>query len=84
MIEGIPNQLYSLAAVGRGKYILCHRQQEESRGGNGRRDHGSFFLIINYALWLDFRTSDGDSPNDSGRRIEYISERVTIHITKTV
>ena len=40
------------------------------------------YLVNRYALWLDFRTIDGNFPHGTGRRIENASEGITLQIEK--
>ena len=40
------------------------------------------FLTRKFTLWLDLRTADDDRLHGSGRRVENVSEGVTIQITK--
>ena len=42
----------------------------------------SSYYTDKYALWLDFRTIDGNRLHDSGRRSENISEGIRLQITK--
>ena len=40
------------------------------------------YLTDQYALWLDFRTIDENSLHGTGRRIENVSEGITLQIEK--
>ena len=40
------------------------------------------YLTDKYALWLDFRTIDGNFLHGTGRRIENASEGITLQIEK--
>ena len=40
------------------------------------------YLVNKYALWLDFRTIDGNELHGIGRRIESASESITLQIEK--
>ena len=40
------------------------------------------YLTDKYVLWLDFRTIDENSPHGTGRRIENVSEGITLQIEK--
>ena len=40
------------------------------------------YLVNKYALWLDFRTIDGNFLHGTGRRIENASEGITLQIEK--
>ena len=92
-IEGIPNQLFSqgmrayqmwdarkLFAPGRKR----HPEVAVVAKGLGPADVSlGEFLTSRFALWLDLRTTDDDRLHGSGRRIENVSEGVTIQLTKT-
>ena len=40
------------------------------------------YLVNKYALWLDFRTIDENELHGTGRRIENVSEGITLQIEK--
>ena len=40
------------------------------------------YLVNKYALWLDFRTIDENELQGTGRRIENVSEGITLQIEK--
>ena len=75
-----------LPDVGRGKEVLCSRQQTtvaEVAKDLALADVSiGVFLTNKFTLWLDLRTTDDDRLHGSGRRIENASAGVTIQITK--
>ena len=92
-IEGIPNQLYSQGMRAyqmwdEAKKYFAPGSKRHSEVGTAAKDLAladvnlGEFLTSKYSLWLDLRTSDDDRLLGSGRRIENVSEGITIQIMK--
>ena len=94
-IEGIPNQLYSQGMRAYQMWDEAKKYFAASPDSKRHPDVGTVakdlaladvnlgeFLTSKYSMWLDLRTSDDDSLNGSGRRIENASEGITIQITE--
>ena len=93
IIEGIPNQLYShgmraYQMLDEAKKYFAPDSKRHPEVGTAAKDLAladvslGEFLTSKYSLWLDFRTSDDDRLQGSGRRIEKVSKGITIQITK--
>ena len=94
-VEGVPNQLYSQGMKAYQQWDEINKffalNSKRSKETNMIIKDLCFtetiiekYLTTNYALWLDFRSSDDNSLHGSGRRLENISEGITIQITKEV
>ena len=92
-IEGVPNQLYSQGMKAYqqwdeiNKFFALNSKRNKETNMIVKDLYFTDttlekYLTNNYALWLDFRSTDDNSLHGSGRRIENASEGITIQITK--
>ena len=90
-VEGVPNELYAQKMEYRHQYDEIMKHFGEGRlkeAGAIRKDlqfHNvniASYYTDKYALWLDFRTIDNNRLHGLGRRLENISERICLQITK--
>ena len=88
-IEGKPNQLYSQWMRLFEQYDEAHKYFAEGRLANEVQTHLQLhdvsvgeYLFNKYALWLDFRTIDGNELHRTGRQIGNTSGGITIQIEK--
>ena len=88
-IEGKPNQLYSQGMRSFEQYDEARKYFAEGRLANEVQAQLQLYdvslgeyLVIKYALWLDFRTIDENELHGMGRRIENASEGITLQIEK--
>ena len=92
-MEGKPNQLYAQGMRlfeqydETRKYFAEGKQKDDN--ANEVQKHlqlhdlsAGEYLTDKYALWLDFRTIDGNSVHRTGRKIENASEGITLQIEK--
>ena len=92
-MEGKPNQLYTQGMRSfeqydeTCKYFAEGKQKEND--ANEIQNHLQLhdlsvgeYLTDKYALWLDFRTIDGNTLHGMGRRTENASEGITLQIEK--
>ena len=93
IVEGKPNQLYAQGMRsfeqydGICKYFAEGKQRDND--ANEIQKHLQLYdsslgeyLVNKYALWLDFRTIDGNELHGTGRIIENASEGITLQIEK--
>ena len=89
-IEGKPNQLYSQGMRLFEQYNEAHKYFAEGvqRDNDVQKQlelHDvslEEYLTDKYALWLDFRMMDENELHRMGRRIENVSEGITLQIEK--
>ena len=90
-VEGVPNELYAQNMEYRHQYDEIVKHFAEGRlkeAGAIQKDlqlHNvdiASYYTDKYALWLDFRTIDGNRLHGSGRRLENTSEGIRLQITK--
>ena len=92
-IEGVPNQLYSQGMKAYQQWdeinkffaLTSKRDKETDKFAKDLNFSDTTlekYLTKRFALWLDLRTTDDNSLQGSGRRIENASEGITIQITK--
>ena len=92
-IEGIPNQLFSQGMrsyqqwdeINKYFALTSKRDKETDRVAKDlylTDTSLAKYLTNRYALWLDLRSTDGNTLHGSGRRIENVGEGVTIQIEK--
>ena len=89
-IEGKPNQLYTQGMRSFEQYNETHKYFTEGvQGDNDVQKQLDLhdlnvgeYLINKYALWLDFRRIDKNFLHGTGRRIENVSEGITLQIEK--
>ena len=90
-MEGVPNELYAQDMEYRHQYGEISKHFGEGRlneAGAIQKDlelHNvniSSYCTDKYALWLDFRTIDGNRLNGLGSRSENISEGIRLQITR--
>ena len=88
-MEGKPNQLYAQGMRSFEQYDeICKYFTEGKQRDNDANEIQKHlqlcnlslgeYLVNKYALWLDFRTIDENEPHEIGRRIENISEGITL------
>ena len=93
IVEGKPNQLYSQGMRSFEQYdeICKYFAEGKQRDNNANEIQKHFqlynlslgeYLVNKYALWLDFRIIDENEPHRMGRRIENVSEGITLQIEK--
>ena len=88
-MEGKPNQLYAQRMRLFEQYDEICKYFTEGRLSNEVQAQlqlydvslGEYF-VNKYALWLDFRTLDENELHGTGRRIENVSEGITLQIKK--
>ena len=90
-VEGKPNQLYSQEMRSFEQYDEAHKYFAEGRLTNEVQAQLQLhnvsvgeYLVNKYALWLDFRTIDGNELHGMGRQIGNTSGGITIQIEKKV
>ena len=93
IVEGKPNQLYAQGMRSFEQYdeICKHFTEGKQRDNDANEIQKHLqlynlslgkYLVNKYALWLDFRTIDGNKLHGTGRRIENASEGITLQIEK--
>ena len=93
IVEGKPNQLYAQGLRLFEQYDeICKYFTEGKQRDNDANEiqkHLQLYnlslgecLFFKYALWLDFRMIDENELHRTGRRIENVSEGITIQIEK--
>ena len=94
-VEGKPNQLYSQGMRSFEQYDeICKYFTEGKQKDNNTNEVQAQlqlydvsvgeYLTDRYALWLDFRMIDANELHGTGRRIENVSEGITLQIEKKV
>ena len=92
-VEGKPNQLFSQGMRSFEQYdeickYFAEGKQKDNEASEVQKHLQLYdlsigdYLMNNYALWLDFRTTDENSLHGTGRRIENASEGITLQIEK--
>ena len=92
-IEGVPNQLYSKCMLAYQQmdeinkyFVLTSKRDKETdkvaKYLNFSDTNIEKYFTTRFALWLDLRSTDDNTLHSSGRRIENVSEGVTIQIEK--
>ena len=92
-IEGKPNQLYSQGMRSFEQYDETRKYfaegKQKDNNANELQKHLQLhdlsveeYLNDKYALWIDFRTIDENILHGRGRRIENVSEGITLQIEK--
>ena len=92
-MEGKPNQLYAQGMRSFEQYYeICKYFAEGKQNDNNANEIQKHlqlynlslgdYLVNKYALWLDFRTIDENELHGTGRRIENVSEVITLQIEK--
>ena len=93
IVEGKPNQLYTQGMRSFEQYDeICKYFTEGKQRNNDANEIQKHlqlydlslreYLVNRYALWLDFRTIDENELHGAGRRIENVSEGITLQIEK--
>ena len=93
IVEGKPNQLYAQGMRSFEQYDeICKyfaQGKQRDNDANEIQKHLQFYdlslreyLVNKFALWLDFRTIDGNELHGTGRDIENVSEGITLPIEK--
>ena len=88
-VEGKPNQLYAQGMRSFEQYDEARKYFAEGRLANDVQAQLQLYdvslgeyLFNKYALWLDFRMIDENELHGMGRRIENVSEGITLQIEK--
>ena len=89
-VEGKPNQLCAQGMRSFEQYDETHKYFDEvvQRDNDVQKQLQLYdlsvgeYLVNKYALWLDFRTTDENFLQGTGRRIENASEGITLQIEK--
>ena len=92
-MEGKPNQVYAQGIRSFEQYDeICKYLSEGKQRDNDANEIQKHlqlcslslgeYLVNKFALWLDFRTIDGNELHGTGRRIENASEGITLQIEK--
>ena len=92
-MEGKPNQLYTQGMRSFEQYdeTLKYFAEGKQRDNNANEVQAQLqlydlsvgeYLVNKYALWLDFRTIDENFLQGMGRKIENVSEGITLQIEK--
>ena len=89
IVEGKPNQLYSQGMRSFEQYDEARKYFAEVKLANEVQAQLQLYdlslgeyLVKKYVLWLDFRTIDENELHGTGRRIENVSEGITLQIEK--
>ena len=93
IIEGVPNQLYGQGMrayqqwkeINRLFALTSKRSKEADKVAKKLYITNTTlakYLTDQYDLWLDLRSTDDNSLNSSGRKLENTSEGITIQISK--
>ena len=93
IVEGKPNQLYAQGMRSFQQYDeICKYFTEGKQKDNNTNEvqkqlqlndlSVGEYLTDKYALWLDFRTTDENALNGTGRGIENASQGITLQIEK--
>ena len=93
IVEGKPNQLYTQGMRSFEQYDkICKYFAEGKQRDNDANEIQKHlqlydlslreYLVNKYALWLDFRMTDKNELHGTGRRIENVSEGITLQIEK--
>ena len=83
-VEGVPNQLYTQGMLPHHHWEEIVKEFAPEDAYRSSTNMFTTYFRSQYALWLDFRSSDDRKLHGSGRRVENASEGITLQLEKTV